>query len=96
MSRGPREAGSAEQRADVSLEQDFGAFAIAGGIPTFEISRMMGTSVLQIERTYGHLLRDAAARATAALDLFDAKSETTAVFGQLSGDGRGDETSQTA
>jgi hypothetical protein len=32
---------------------------IAAGIATFEIARMAGTSVLQIEKTYGHLLPDA-------------------------------------
>jgi hypothetical protein len=33
---------------------------------------MAGTSVLQIEKTYGHLLVDAAERGRAALDAFDA------------------------
>jgi integrase len=37
--------------------------AIAARIPTFEIARMAGTSVLQIEKTYGHLLADAVDRA---------------------------------
>jgi integrase len=53
------------------MRHTFAAFAIAAGIPTFEISRMVGTSVLQIEETYGHLLADAAERATVALDAFD-------------------------
>jgi hypothetical protein len=33
-----------------------------------------GTSVLQIEKTYGHLLPDAIERGRGALDAFDAKS----------------------
>lgn len=45
------------------------------GIATFEIARMAGTSVLQIEKTYGHLLVDAAERGRAALDAFDQQSE---------------------
>jgi hypothetical protein len=35
----------------------------------------MGTSVLMIEKTYGHLLADALDRGRAALDAFDAKSD---------------------
>jgi hypothetical protein len=41
------------------------------GIPTFEIARMMGTSIEQIEKTYGHLLPDALDRGRAALEAFD-------------------------
>ena len=40
-------------------------------ISTFEIARMMGTSVEQIEKTYGHLLPDALDRGRAALESFD-------------------------
>jgi len=47
---------------------------IAAGIATFEIARMAGTSVLQIEKTYSHLLVDAAERGRAALDAFDARA----------------------
>jgi hypothetical protein len=32
---------------------------------------MMGTSIAQIEKTYGHLLRDALDRGRAALEAFD-------------------------
>jgi hypothetical protein len=42
--------------------------------PTFEIARRMGTSIEQIERTYGHLLPDALERGRAALEAFDAKA----------------------
>jgi hypothetical protein len=41
------------------MRHTFASVAIAAGIPTFEIARMMGTSVLMIEKTYGHLLADA-------------------------------------
>ena len=41
------------------------------GIPTFEIARMMGASIEQIEKTYGHLLPDALDRGRAALEAFD-------------------------
>lgn len=54
-----------------SLRHTFASFAIAAGIPTFEIARMMGTSIEQIEKTYGHLLPDALERGRAALEAFD-------------------------
>lgn len=44
---------------------------------------MAGTSVLQIEKTYGHLLPDAIERGRTALEAFDARSSKA--FGQLSG-----------
>jgi len=62
-------------RTPYALRHTFISEAIAAGIPTFEIARMAGTSVLQIEATYGHVLADAAERGRAALDAFDAKSE---------------------
>ena len=57
-----------------AMRHSFASFAIAAGISTFELARFMGTSVLQIDKTYGHLLPDSVARAAAALDVFDAKS----------------------
>jgi hypothetical protein len=39
----------------------------------FEIARMMGTSIEQIENTYGHLLPDALERGRVALEAFDAR-----------------------
>jgi hypothetical protein len=36
----------------------------------FGLARFMGTSVEQIDRTYGHLIPDTLARATTALDAF--------------------------
>jgi hypothetical protein len=41
------------------MRHTFASNAIAAGIATFEIARVMGTSVVQIEKTYGHLLPDA-------------------------------------
>ena len=67
-------AGLAYRRRPYALRHTFISEAIAAGIPTFEIARMSGTSVLQIDKTYGHMLRDAATRATAALDAFDSRT----------------------
>jgi integrase len=67
-------AAGLEHRAPYALRHTFASFAIAAGIPTFEIARMMGTSVEQIEKTYGHLLPDAIERGRAALEACDASS----------------------
>jgi integrase len=69
-------AAGLEHRTPYAMRHTFAAFAIAAGIHSFELARMMGTSVLQIDKTYGHLLHDAAARATAAFDAFDAQTES--------------------
>jgi len=59
-----------QHRSPYALRHTFASFAIAAGIGLFELSRLMGTSVEQIDRTYGHLLPDALDRARAALDAF--------------------------
>ena len=78
-------AAGLEHRTPYAMRHTFAAFGIAAGIPGFELSRMMGTSLEMIDKTYGHLLHDAAARATAALDAFDARP--TEAFGQRVGNG---------
>src|SRR5262245_42637771 len=62
----------------------------AAGVATFEIARMAGTRVLQIEKTYRHLLPDAIECGRAALEAFDARpgqafGQLSEAFGQLSG-----------
>jgi hypothetical protein len=54
-------------RIDVRLPATFG---IAAGVSLFELSRFMGTSAEQIDKTYGHLLPDALERKRQALDSF--------------------------
>jgi integrase len=63
-------AAGLEHRTPYSMRHTFASFAIAAGLPTFEIARMMGTSIAQIEGTYGHLLPDPIERARVALDAF--------------------------
>jgi integrase len=67
-------AAGLEHRTPYAMRHTFASFAIAAGISTFELARYMGTSVLQIDKTYGHLLPDSVARATAAIDAYDARS----------------------
>jgi hypothetical protein len=45
-------------RSPYALRHTFAAWSIAAGIGLFELARFMGTSVEQIDRTYGHLLPD--------------------------------------
>jgi len=41
-----------------ALRHTFATEALAAGISTFELARVMGTSLAMIDRTYGHLARD--------------------------------------
>jgi integrase len=71
-------AAGLDYRKPYALRHTFVSECIAAGIATFEIARMAGTSVLQIEKTYGHLLPDAIERGRGALAAFDA-TNTAAV-----------------
>jgi integrase len=55
---------------DQSLRHTFATLMIAAGVSIFELARFMGTSVDEIDKTYGHLLPDAHKRARSALDSF--------------------------
>jgi hypothetical protein len=47
-------------------------------VSLFELARFMGTSVEQIDKTYGHLLPDALDRTRQALDAFALRQERDA------------------
>jgi integrase len=68
-------AAGLDYRPPYALRHTFAAFSIAAGVPTFLIARQMGTSVEQIEKTYGHLLPDAAEFTRGQLDAFDARAD---------------------
>jgi integrase len=63
-------AAGLEHRTPYALRHTYASFAIAAGVSLFELARFMGTSVEQIDRTYGHLLPDAIERTRTALDAF--------------------------
>lgn len=67
-------AAGLEHRPPYAMRHTFASFAIAAGVSTFELARMMGTSLEMIERTYGHLLPDALDRGRTALEAFDART----------------------
>ena len=56
--------------------------AIAAGVSLFELARFMGTSVDQIDKTYGHLLPDALDRTRQALNRFVGVREDRAEDGR--------------
>jgi integrase len=75
-------AAGLDHRTPYALRHSYAAWSIAAGIGLFELSRLMGTSVDQIDKTYGHLLPDTLDRARSALDAFvEARAESAESFG---------------
>jgi hypothetical protein len=54
----PEEWIALERRRVYDLRHSFASFAIAAGVSLLYLARIMGTSVAQIDATYGHLLHD--------------------------------------
>ena len=54
---------------------------IGAGVGLFDLSRLMGTSLSLIDKTYGHLLPDSLDRARTALDAFVEDSAVAADVG---------------
>jgi len=54
-----------------AMRHTFASFAIAAGVSLFYLARIMGTSVEQIDKTYGHLLPDSEEYLRGLLDTFD-------------------------
>ena len=69
MKRLNRAAGL-EHRGPYAMRHTFASWAIAAGLPTFEIATTMGTSLEQLSKTYAHFLPGSADRARTALDAF--------------------------
>ena len=55
-----------------AMRHTFASFAIAAGVSLFYSHEIMGTSIEQIDRTYGHLLPDSEEFLRRLLDTFDA------------------------
>jgi integrase len=72
-------AAGLEYRTPYALRHTYAAFSIAAGVSLFALARRMGTSVEQIDRTYGHLLPDAADHERSLLDAFDARQPSERV-----------------
>ncbi len=61
-------AAGVSQRGPYCLRHTFATEALAAGISTFELSRLMGTSLEMLETTYGHLARDSEQQIRARLE----------------------------
>ena len=52
------ESAGLPNRVPYSMRHTFASFAIAAGVSLFYLARLMGSSVEQIDTTYGHMLPD--------------------------------------
>jgi integrase len=68
------EAAGIAKRGPYALRHTFATEALAAGVSTFELARLMGTSVAMIDRTYGHLAKDSEESIRARLDARDKRS----------------------
>jgi integrase len=68
-------AGIARPARIYDLRATFASGALAAGVSVFELARVMGTSVLMIERAYGTLLEGASAGIASRLNAFEARQE---------------------
>jgi integrase len=75
-----REAGISPVRRVYDLRHTFATFALRAGLGTFELSRYMGTSLVNIDRTYGHLARDGHQHAIQLLDSYTASVDARGRF----------------
>ena len=68
-----------EHRGVYACRHTFASWSIAAGVQLFYLSRIMGTSVAQLDATYGHLVDDSEDYLRGLLDNYDAVA--TAVEG---------------
>ncbi len=64
-------AAGIEHRRVYDCRHTFAFWAIAGGMQLFYLARIMGTSVAQLDATYGHLLPDSEDYLRGLLDAWD-------------------------
>ena len=57
-----------DRRGPYHLRHTFATEALAAGLSIFELARVMGTSVKEIDRTYGHLAHNSEQAIRARLD----------------------------
>jgi integrase len=64
-------AAGIEHRSVYTCRHTFAAWSIRAGVQLFYLSRIMGTSVAQIDKTYGHLVPDSEEYLRGLLDAYD-------------------------
>ena len=67
------------------MRHTFASFSIAAGVSLFYLARLMGTSVEQIDRTYGHLLPDSEDYLRGLLDSYDTLASSGKLIESASG-----------
>jgi integrase len=78
-----RAAGVTPLRRLYDLRHTFATSALRAGLGTFELSRYMGTSLVNIDRTYGHLTQDGHAHAVELLDGYGQEAPAVDVGGRF-------------
>lgn len=68
------DAAGIEKRKPYALRHTYASWSLAAGVGVFTLARRMGTSVEMIDRTYGHLLRNADDVEAKMLDEWDSVS----------------------
>jgi integrase len=68
-------AAGIEHRGVYACRHTFAAWAIAAGVQLFYLSRIMGTSITQIDQTYGHLVPDSEEYLRGLLDSYDGRRQ---------------------
>ena len=58
-----------------SMRHTFASFAIAAGVSLFYLARLLGSSIAQVDKTYGHMLPESEEYLRGLLDIFDATRE---------------------
>jgi hypothetical protein len=72
-------AAGLQHRGPYTLRHTYASWSIAAGVSLFDLSRLMGTSVEQLDKVYGHLLPDSLDRARTALDTYTMHSAGTEI-----------------
>ncbi|MEJ7567967.1 MAG: site-specific integrase [Gaiellaceae bacterium] len=67
-------AAGIDHRRVYDCRHTFASWSIRAGVQLFYLSRIMGTSVAQIDATYGHLVQDSDEYLRGLLDTYDAES----------------------
>jgi len=52
------------------LRHSFASWALAAGVPAYDVARYMGTSVRMLDLTYGHLVKGSEESARSRLDVY--------------------------
>jgi integrase len=69
-------AAGIEHRSVYACRHTFASWAIRAGVQLFYLSRVMGTSIAQIDATYGHLVPDSDEYLRCLLDEYDASAQS--------------------